>query len=76
MGDVRIMDNIVVSFEKFEHLYNLAKDGNLKQLRFELVMSALFPDILDNIKEEMSRQHTLGYIEGQKSIEQNFDTDN
>ena len=70
------MDNIVVSFERFEHLYNLAKDGNLKELRFELVMSALFPDVLDNIKEELSRQHTLGFIEGQQSVNSNFDKGN
>ena len=58
------MENIVVKFKDFENLYNLAKKGGLEELRFELVMSALFPNIYDNIKEEMARQHTLGYIQG------------
>ena len=64
------MDNIVVSFEEYENLYNLAKRGKLKELRFELVMSALFPSVYDNIKEEMMRQHTLGYAEGVKSAQE------
>ena len=58
------MEEITVSFEKLEHLYKLAKKGKLQNVRFELVMSALFPDVYDNIREEMARQHTLGYIEG------------
>lgn len=58
------MENITVSFEDFEYLYNLARISEVEELRFELVMSALFPNVYDNIKEEMARQHTLGYIEG------------
>ena len=62
------MDKITVPFEDFEHLYKIAKKGKLKELRFELVVGSLFPDIMDNIKEEMRRQYTLGYIEGQKEV--------
>ncbi len=60
------MDKITVPFERFEHLYKTVKKAKLKELRFELVMSSLFPDIMDNIKEEMRRQYTLGYAEGLK----------
>ena len=64
------MDNIVVSFEEFEQLYNVARKAKLKELRFELVVGSLFPDVMNNIKEEMRRQYTLGFAEGQKSNEQ------
>lgn len=63
------MDKITVPFEEFEHLYKIAKKGKLKELRFELVVGSLFPDIMDNIKEEMRRQHALGYTEGLKENE-------
>lgn len=63
------MDNIVVSFEEFEQLYNVARKAKLKELRFELVVGSLFPDVMNNIKEEMRRQYTLGFAEGQKSNE-------
>ena len=64
------MDNIVVSFEEFEQLYNVVRKAKLKELRFELVVGSLFPDVMNNIKEEMRRQYTLGFAEGQKSNEQ------
>jgi hypothetical protein len=69
-GRYRIMDNITTSFEDLEHVYQLAKKRNLDEIRFEFIMSALFPDIYQNIKEEMMHQHALGFAEGQKSKEQ------
>ena len=62
------MDNIVVSFEEFEQLYNVVRKAKLKELRFELVVGSLFPDVMNNIKEEMRRQHALGFAEGQKEV--------
>ena len=70
MGDRRIMDNITTTFEDLEHVYQLAKKRNLDEIRFEFIISALFPDIYQNIKEEMMRQHALGFAEGRKSIEE------
>jgi hypothetical protein len=64
------MDNITTSFEDLEHVYQLAKRRNLDEIRFEFIMSALFPDIYQNIKKEMMRQHALGFAEGRKSIEE------
>ena len=63
------MDNIVVSFEDFEHLYNVVRKAKLKELRFELVVGSLFPDVMENIKKEMHRQHAMGYAEGIKDSE-------
>ena len=64
------MDNITTTFEDLEHVYQFAKWQDLDEIRFEFIMSALFPDIYQNIKEEMMRQHALGFAEGRKSIEE------
>ena len=69
-GRYKIMDNITTTFEDLEHVYQLAKRRNLDEVRFEFIMSALFPDIYQNIKKEMMRQHALGFAEGQKSNEE------
>lgn len=37
------------------------------EISFEYVIASLFPNIYDNIINELKRQYTLGYIEGQKS---------
>lgn len=63
------MDNITVPFEDFERLYNVVRKAKLKELRFELIVSSLFPDIMENIKKEMRKQHALGYAEGLKENE-------
>ena len=64
------MDNITTSFNKIKKLYKTSKDLQLKEIKFEFVMSLLFPEIYDNIKEEMRRQYTLGYAEGLKSVKE------
>ena len=69
-GRYRLMDNITTTFENLERVYQFAKLQDLDELRFEFIMSALFPDIYQNIKEEMMRQHALGFAEGRKSIEE------
>ncbi len=59
------MDHITVDFEKFEALYKIAKRKGLKELTFEFVVGSCFPDIFNNVQEEMRRQFTMGYIAGQ-----------
>ena len=63
------MDHITVDFEKFEKLYQIAKEHDLKELTFEFVVASCFPDVMNNIKEEMRRQFTLGFIAGQAELE-------
>lgn len=58
------MDNIVTTFTELENVYQFAKEKHLEEIRFEFIMSALFPNIYDNIKKEMFKQHALGYAEG------------
>lgn len=62
------MDNITTSFEILDKVYNFVKERELKEIRFEFIISALFPEIYKNIQEEMRKQHALGFIEGQNSI--------
>lgn len=62
------MNNIVTSKEQLKKLAKLVKHYKLEEVRFELVMSVLFPDVYENIQTEMRKQYTLGYVEGQKSV--------
>lgn len=39
------------------------------EIGFEYVIASLFPGVYDNIINELKKQYTLGYIEGQKSTE-------
>lgn len=70
MGDRRIMDNITTTFKSLEKIYQIAKEKDMDEIRFEFIIGSLFPDIYQNIKEEMMHQHALGFAEGRKSIEE------
>ena len=39
------------------------------EISFEYILTALFPTAWNNIQAELSRQYTLGYIQGQKDAE-------
>lgn len=36
----------------------------MKEITFEFLVGSCFPEIMNNIKEEMRRQYTLGYTAG------------
>lgn len=38
------------------------------ELSFEFVLIALFPNCWNNIKAEINRQYTLGYIDGREEV--------
>lgn len=40
------------------------------EISFEFIIAALFPTSWNNIQAELSRQYTLGYIQGQKDSEE------
>ena len=40
------------------------------EISFEYILTALFPTAWNNIQAELSRQYTLGYIQGQKEKEE------
>jgi len=66
---VKITDKITVKREKFDKIVDIVNRDNLKEISFEFLVGSCFPKVLKNIKEEMRRQYTLGYIEGQKKEE-------
>lgn len=66
MGDNRVMEHITVTREIFDKVAKAIQKNNMKEITFEFIVGSCFPDIMNNIKEEMRRQYTLGYVEGQK----------
>ena len=60
------MEHITVDKETFDKMANAINKHNMKEITFEFIAGSCFPHIMNNIKEEMRRQYTLGYIEGQK----------
>lgn len=66
MGVSGIMEHIVVKRETVDKVYKAIEKHNMKEITFEFLVGSCFPDIMKNIKEEMRRQYTMGYAEGQK----------
>ena len=63
-----MIDDLHVSYEKFKKISKAIKDHHMKEISFEFLVGSCFPKAFENIKEEMRRQYTLGYVEGQKGI--------
>lgn len=66
MNGENIMDKITVDIEKLDTIMKVLHDTNTKEVSFEFLVGSCFPKILTNIKEEMKRQHAMGYAEGLK----------
>lgn len=62
-----MLSDLVVEYKKFKKVYQAIKDHNIKEISFEFLVGSCFPNALQNIKEEMRRQYTLGYTEGLKA---------
>lgn len=60
------MDKITVDIEKLGKIYKAAKKIGMKEVSFEYLIGSCFPKAYQNIKEELRRQYTMGYAEGQK----------
>lgn len=60
------MEHIVVTREKLDKVYKAIEKHDMKEITFEFLVGSCFPNIMKNIKEEMRRQYTMGYVEGQK----------
>ena len=61
-----MIDDLHVSYEKFRKIYKKVKELHMKEVSFEFLVGSCFPKALENVKEEMRHQYTLGYVEGQK----------
>ena len=64
-----MIDNLKVDAKKLHKIDKIVKDTNMKEVSFEFLIGSCFPKALQNIKEEMRRQYTLGYTEGLKENE-------
>lgn len=63
-----MIDDLKVDAKKLHKINKIVKDTNMKEVSFEFLVGSCFPKALQNIKEEMRRQYTLGYAEGQKDV--------
>lgn len=61
-----MIDDLKIDIEKFNKIVKAIRKNNMKEISFEFLIGSCFPKAFDNIKEEMRRQYTLGYIESQK----------
>lgn len=61
-----MIDDLKIDIEKFNKIVKAIRKNNMKEVSFEFLVGSCFPKALENIKEEMRHQYTLGYVEGQK----------
>ena len=61
-----MIDDLKVEAKKLHKISKIVKEKNMKEVSFEFLVGSCFPKALQNIKEEMRRQYTLGYSEGLK----------
>jgi len=71
-----MINDLVIEYKKFKKVYQAIKDHNIKEISFEFLVGSCFPNALQNIKEEMRRQYTLGYTEGLKEGKQSNEEEN
>lgn len=64
-----MIDDLKVDAKKLHKIDKIVKENNMKEVSFEFLIGSCFPKALQNIKEEMRRQYTLGYTEGLKENE-------
>lgn len=63
-----MLNDLVIEYKKFRKIEKAIKENNMEQISFEFLVGSCFPNAYQNIKEEMRRQYTLGYIDGQKEL--------
>ena len=61
-----MIDDLKIDIEKFNKVVKAIRKSKMKEVSFEFLVGSCFPKALENIKQEMRRQYTLGYVEGQK----------
>lgn len=59
-----ITEKITVKREKFDKIVDIVNRDNLEEISFEFVVGSCFPQALENIKDALKQQHTLGYVAG------------
>ena len=64
-----MIDDLKIDRDKFNKVVKAIKKTDMKEISFEFLVGSCFPNALQNVKEEMRRQYTLGYTEGLKENE-------
>ena len=61
------MEKITVEYRHLKKIVEILDKKGMKpneEVSFEFVVGSLFPHVLNNIKEELRRQYTVGYAAG------------
>ena len=58
------MEKIYTSKKQIAKLNEIVEKEKAEKVTFELVMTALFPSVFNNILKELEAQYTKGYIDG------------
>ena len=64
-----MIDDLKIDIDKFNKIVKAIKKSEMKEVSFEFLVGSCFPKAMNNIKEEMRRQYTLGYTTGLKERE-------
>lgn len=64
-----MIDDLTVEAKILDRLNKIIKDKKIEKVSFEFLVGSCFPKAMQNIREEMRRQYTLGYTEGLKEKE-------
>jgi len=65
-----MLNDLVIDYKKFKKIAQVIKEHKMKEISFEFLVGSCFPNVLENIKEEMRIQYTKGYTDGLKSKEE------
>ena len=66
------MEDIAVKYKIFKKIADMLESKGLEpddEVKFELIVGSCFPNVYKNIKEELRKQYTLGYIDGLEAQE-------
>lgn len=58
------MDELKVKTDFLAKILKELKNRKVDEVSFEFLIGSCFPTVMDNIKNEMRRQHAMGYAEG------------
>ena len=64
-----MIDDLKIDVNKFNKIVKAIRKSEMKEVSFEFLVGSCFPNAMNNIKEEMRRQYTLGYTTGLKERE-------
>ncbi len=69
------MDELTVKTEFLNKLLKELKKRDVEEVSFEFLIGSCFPTVMDNIKNEMRKQHAMGYAEGLRSCTSTSDVE-